>query len=374
MSERKHHVRTILKDLLDRYISGNINPKEQEFVEYLYDAMDKTGESPTDTDRIGQEIKAGVQKRVKKHIILRMHKAWYAAASIIILVSLFISYQIMDSSHTKNELQQVSTKNPSLLIGKQKRYDLLVTLPKGSRYTTINNEKVLALGSLANIEHTGKLRIENPSRSVFSVLLDDSTQVWLNYLATIELDPDFNKNNRAVRITGEVFFDVHKKYSAGKRTPFLVHSALQTIKVLGTKFNVSTSGNFEENVLLTEGSIQLTHNRYGTQVLIKPGQQAFLERDKSKILLIQSNNIEKAYAWRKGLFCFDSEKLGDVVLEFEQWYGTKISIDPAIANLPITGMINRYEDIRETLNMIKMTNNINYLEKKGNIYVTPANP
>ncbi|SPZ85454.1 FecR protein [Sphingobacterium multivorum] len=95
-------------------------------------------------------------------------------------------------------------------------------------------------------------------------------------MATIELDPDFNKNNRSVHITGEVYFDVHKQYTGGKKIPFSVHSALQTIEVLGTKFNVNTSGNSEENVLLTEGSIRLTHNRYGTQVFIKPGQTGFL--------------------------------------------------------------------------------------------------
>ena len=149
---------------------------------------------------------------------------------------------------------------------------------------------------------------------------------------------------------------------------------MQTIEVLGTKFNVNTSGNSEENVLLTEGSIRLTHNRYGTQVLIKPGQQAFLEKDKPKILLIQSENIEKANAWRKGLFYFDNEKLAEVALEFEQWYGIRIVIDSKIAGLPITGMISRYENISEVLAIIKMTNNINYIERKGTIYVTEANP
>lgn len=375
MSERKRHVRTVLKDLLDRYISGDTNPQERQFVEYLYDAMDREGEGQNDMDRVGEEIKDKVHHRIKKRTLsFHIPKIGYAAASILILFGIFISYKLIDNSKISDRVLHVANHNPSLIIGKEKRFDLLDTLPQGAHYTTINDEKVLALSTVSRGTDFGKLRIENPSRNVFSVLLNDSTQVWLNYLATIELDPDFNKNNRSVHITGEVYFDVHKQYTGGKKIPFSVHSALQTIEVLGTKFNVNTSGNSEENVLLTEGSIRLTHNRYGTQVFIKPGQQAFLEKDKPKILLIQSENVEKANAWRKGLFYFDNEKFAEVVPEFEQWYGIRIVIDPKIAGLPITGMISRYENIREVLAIIKMTNNINYIERKGTIYVTEANP
>ncbi|RKO72005.1 FecR family protein [Sphingobacterium puteale] len=371
MSERKRHVRTVLKDLLDRYISGRTNLKEQQFVEKLYDAIDKGGAEHTDLDRIGEEIREGVQKHIEKRPIpQRLHRTWYAAASVIILLGTFISYWVNKQENRPSTLYHATHQNPALIIGNQKRFDLLDTLPPGSHYTIINEEKVLALGAFPHRTSNGKLRIENPSRQVFSVLLDDSTQVWLNYMATLELDPNFNKSNRSVRVTGEVFFDVYKQYTMGKRIPFSVHSSLQTIEVLGTKFNVNASDGVEENVLLSEGSIRLTHNRYGTQVLIKPGQQAFVEKDKPKILLIQSRNIEKANAWRKGLFYFDSERLAEVVLEFEQWYGTDIRIDPVIADLPITGMISRYEDIEEVLNIIKMTNNINYSKKKGIIYVT----
>jgi len=375
MSERKRHVRTVLKDLLDRYISGDTNPQERQFVEYLYDAMDREGEGQNDMDRVGEEIIDKVHHRIKKRTLsFHIPKIGYAAASILILFGIFISYKLIDNSKISDRVLHVANHNPSLIIGKEKRFDLLDTLPQGAHYTTINDEKVLALSTVSKGTDFGKLRIENPSRNVFSVLLNDSTQVWLNYLATIELDPDFNKNNRSVHITGEVYFDVHKQYTGGKKIPFSVHSALQTIEVLGTKFNVNTSGNSEENVLLTEGSIRLTHNRYGTQVFIKPGQQAFLEKDKPKILLIQSENVEKANAWRKGLFYFDNEKFAEVVPEFEQWYGIRIVIDPKIAAVPITGMISRYENIREVLAIIKMTNNINYIERKGTIYVTEANP
>lgn len=376
MSERKRHVRAVLKDLLDRYISGSTNHKEQKLVEHLYDAMDRGKSESEDLVRIGEEIKAGVQQRIGKRRVsdFRLHTAWYTAASLFVVLGIYISFRIIDHYNTDDRPKQANLQNPSLFVGSQEHFDLLDTLPPGSHYTTINEEKVLALGTLAQTVGNSKLRIENPSRRVFSVLLDDSTQVWLNYMASLELDPNFNQGNRSVHVRGEVFFDVHKQYAMGRKVPFLVHSSLQTIEVLGTKFNVNTANGLEENVLLSEGSIRLTHNHYGTQVLIKPGQQAFIQKDKPKILLIQSKDIEKANAWRKGLFYFDNENFADVVLEFEQWYGAEIDIEPAIANLPITGMISRYEDIREVLNIIKMTNNINYSEKKGKIYVTQANP
>ena len=375
MFERKPYVRAILKDLLDRYLSGRTTTREQKFVERLYDAMDRKGEDPVDIDRIGQEIRTAVHQGTRKRgVHWYQPQIWYAAASILIILGIFIFYRNQHTTISPMKIAVSSNRNPSLLIGNKQRFDLLDTLPRGVRYTTINDEKVLALDLLADMESDEKLRIENPSRSVFSVLLNDSTQVWLNYLAAIEIDRDFNKNNRSVDVHGEVFFDVYKQYSAGKKVPFVVRSTLQTIEVLGTKFNVNASGHNEENVVLTEGSIRLKHNLYETQVIIKPGQQAFIDRSKPKILLIQSNNIEKASAWRKGLFYFENEKLSDVALEFEQWYGIKVIVDPAISNFPITGMISRYENIGDVLDIIQQTNNINYLEKKGKIYVTRTNP
>lgn len=376
MSERKRHVRAILKDLLDRYIAGNVNDSEQEFVEKLYDKVQRDASTETNIDPIGQDIKEGIHHRLqKKRSLINLYRPWYTAASIVLVCTLLIMARMIIRSNQRSAMEESAySSNPMLLLQNNERIDLLDTLPKGLRYTRMQEEKVLSIASLSDIANNGKVRIENPSRKVFSILLEDSTQVWLNYQASIEIDPGFQLDKRSVQVNGEVFFAVHKKYMAGKKVPFFVKTRMQTIEVLGTKFNVDASADHEENVLLAEGSVRLTHNHYGTQVLMKPGQQAFLEKGKSKILVIHSSEIEKANSWRKGLFYFENEKLLDVVDEFKAWYGSDIDIDPAIANVPITGIISRYENIEDALRMIKMTNNINYSIKKGKIYVTKLNP
>ncbi|SPZ85453.1 Uncharacterised protein [Sphingobacterium multivorum] len=142
MSERKRHVRTVLKDLLDRYISGDTNPQERQFVEYLYDAMDREGEGQNDMDRVGEEIKDKVHHRIKKRTLsFHILKIGYAAASILILFGIFISYKLIDNSKISDRVLHVANHNPSLIIGKEKRFDLLDTLPQGAHYTTINDEK-----------------------------------------------------------------------------------------------------------------------------------------------------------------------------------------------------------------------------------------
>jgi hypothetical protein len=109
MSERKRHVRTVLKDLLDRYVSGDTNPEERQFVEYLYDAMDREGEVQNDIDCIGEEIKEKVHHRIKKRTLsFHIPKIGYAAACIMILFGIFISYRLIDNSKTSDKVLHVT--------------------------------------------------------------------------------------------------------------------------------------------------------------------------------------------------------------------------------------------------------------------------
>ena len=65
-------------------------------------------------------------------------------------------------------------------------------------------------------------------------MLSDGTKIWLNSQSKLIYPTQFSDKERNVRLEGEAFFDVaHKEH-----LPFVVHSPLLAIKVLGTKFNV----------------------------------------------------------------------------------------------------------------------------------------
>lgn len=80
----------------------------------------------------------------------------------------------------------------------------------------------------------GENTVEVPKGQRASLMLSDGTKIWLNSQSKLIYPTQFSDKERNVRLEGEAFFDVaHKEH-----LPFVVHSPLLAIKVLGTKFNV----------------------------------------------------------------------------------------------------------------------------------------
>jgi transmembrane sensor len=53
---------------------------------------------------------------------------------------------------------------------------------------------------------------------------------------------------------------------------------------------------------------------------------------------VTHTQVEHNLAWRYGQISFENETLADAADEFARYGGTRIAVDPAIANRTITGM------------------------------------
>ncbi len=80
--------------------------------------------------------------------------------------------------------------------------------------------------------------------------LPDQTHVTLNRHSKIQYARDFAGKLREVTLSGEAFFKVTK--DAGK--PFIVHTPMANVKVVGTAFNVA-EGHGELEVSVSEGKV-----------------------------------------------------------------------------------------------------------------------
>ena len=98
--------------------------------------------------------------------------------------------------------------------------------------------------------------ISVPNTVVYNVILTDGTNVTINSGSSLKYQSNFlNNKNRKVYLKGEAFFDVTKN----KNAPFIVTTKKLNIKVLGTKFNVSSYNNDKNtSVVLEEGSVSIT--------------------------------------------------------------------------------------------------------------------
>ncbi|MGO3307725.1 MAG: FecR family protein [Sphingobacterium sp.] len=378
MSRNSNRIKNKLSTIFQRYVKGEASAEEERFVERFYQQIGQQKEGANiNFDRLEQEIKQTIDNRIssKNKVIKLGHNPYIRLAACLLLVctAAFIIFRMSGSEGTSESLQtvQVTKENPILSIGAEKSYDLDEDIQDSLAYRFIDDQKVFLLSALTEeIADDAPRKITNPTKKVFTFLLDDGSQVWLNAHSSIEFTPNFNKTERVVHVSGEVSLDVAKREQDGKPMPFFVKTPLQTVEVLGTQFSVNTQEVGEESVVLLEGKIKLEHNVYKTSVVLAPNQKAFLSTDNNRILVASADENNKVRAWRKGLFHFEGERVADVMKELAQWYEQPIQVSPAVRNLPITGMITRYEQLTDVLQIIEMTNNITFVEKKGVMYVT----
>ena len=106
---------------------------------------------------------------------------------------------------------------------------------------------------------------------VCTVLLPDSSTVYLNSQATLKYPTHFTKERR-VYLDGEAYFVVRKQN--GKR--FIVHTVSEAeVEVLGTEFNVKTNRQGASTTLVS-GAVKFisrTADKKERAVLIHPGQK-----------------------------------------------------------------------------------------------------
>lgn len=378
MSRNSNRIKNKLSTIFKRYVKGEASAEEERFVERFYQQIGQQKEGANiNFDRLEQEIKQTIDNQIssKNKVIKLGHNPYIRLAACLLLVctAAFIIFRMSVSDGTSESLQavRVTKENPILSIGAEKSYDLDDEVQDSSTYRVIDDQKVFLLSSLTEeMTDNAPRKITNPTKKVFTFLLDDGSQVWLNAHSSIEFMPSFNETERVVHVSGEVSLDVAKRIQDGKPLPFFVKTPLQTVEVLGTQFSVNTQEVGEESVVLLEGKIKLQHNVYKTSVVLAPNQKAFLSTDNNRILVASADENNKVRAWRKGLFHFEDERVADVMKELAQWYEQPIQVSPVVRNLPITGMITRYEQLTDVLQIIEMTNNITFVEKKGVMYVT----
>lgn len=197
------------------------------------------------------------------------------------------------------------------------------------------------------------------------ISLPDQSHVILNRNSNISYAEEFKGDVRQVNLSGEAYFDV--KHLPGK--PFVVHTALADIKVLGTAFNVT----------LTDSQLQVSVAR-GRVLVYTRYDSTYLEAGHTGTVLAMAGTIKKdltadsnlwGYATRQ--FKFRNTPLREVFRCIEKSYPCSISINnPGINNCRFTATLNNVSAeyvlslIAETLDLTVTKNDHEFvLEGKG---------
>jgi len=194
-----------------------------------------------------------------------------------------------------------------------------------------------------------------PKSKVFNITLSDGTKVWLNASSAIRYPVQFTSVTRKIHLCGEAYFEVAKEIGR----PFIVTTDRMDIEVTGTSFNVMAypNDNFVEATLI-EGEVTIKTAK--RDLTLTPGVQAKLNKTLND-LTAETVNIDLYTSWKEGLYIFEYENIKNVMTKISRWYDFEIIFDELInEKLHFSGTLHKYNDLRQTLNIIELTTNVKF--------------
>jgi|AGTN01.3.fsa_nt_gi Fe2+-dicitrate sensor, membrane component len=207
--------------------------------------------------------------------------------------------------------------------------------------------------------------IEVPVGQRASVILTDGTKVWLNAGSTLIYPAKFDKKSRTVELSGEGYFEV----AADKRKPFMVHTSMLNVKVLGTKFNVKAYADENVSVALAEGKVQVSANDNRVSLTLQPNEKLSYLKN-GQLVYDRSIDAEAISGWTSGELLFTDERLEDIVRTLERRFDVTIIIDtPELAGERFNCRTQPGVTVEQVLNLLKGTRKLNYTVENQTIKI-----
>lgn len=365
--------------LLELLQEGKLSPAQtEELVDWLGKERADLGATelimsqlskPVTNSELNPEIREALVSRLQQILVepdqkqpripVMMRRSFRYAAAVLVLLGLTIGFIIFNRS----------AETPSLAINEEKstpdnivagKDGAILTLADGSKMTldslgngviamqngakvSIHNGKLIYNSSDAAIDQIAYNTISTPRGRQFQLVLPDQTKVWLNAASSLKYPITFSGSERKVEVTGEAYFEVAKN----PKMPFRVQINNETtVEVLGTHFNINSYQNESDiKTTLLEGSVKIISN--GESALIKPGQQAKVERlnitmpNSNHIEILKAVNVDKVMAWKNGVFDFEDATLEEVMRQLERWYDIEVVYEKNIPKMEFLGKMGR---------------------------------
>ncbi|RXM47846.1 FecR family protein [Flavobacterium sp. YO12] len=368
------------KVLMEQFVSGEISSEgkaklldmldrpeySEEFDRILRENYDSVEIPPVSSERTEKFIKE-LQKKIEVSFeeedssssifnLFRWKRLMLAASFLLMIgVGSYFVFKKDNNHSSKLASHKAEDKKPG-------KTGAILTLSNGSKIvldsvgngllanqnnTTVSKKN----GGLVYDANSGAQVVYNtmttPRAHQYHLELSDGTKVWLNASSSITFPTSFAGNERKVKITGEVYFEVAKD----KKKPFRVLVNDMQINVLGTHFNVNAyQDEATVNTTLLEGSVLITEK--SKKILLKPGQQA--QKQKSGVIVVNNDvNTDEVLGWKNGLFYFEEANLQTVLRQLSRWYDVDVVYENGVPTRSFAGEIQRDLNLSQVLRILE---------------------
>ncbi|PZP50399.1 MAG: hypothetical protein DI598_05655 [Pseudopedobacter saltans] len=235
------------------------------------------------------------------------------------------------------------------------------TMHRTSEIMETNNDKI------ASSITSNTINPKNITQSVLQKTLLDGTKVVMKPGSKIWYESDFNKENRIVRIEGDVYFDVVHN----DKKPFIIHSGDLTTTVLGTAFEIKYwKKDKAASVMVTRGLVKVQKGEKNLALLHK---DEILTYDNVK----DSGNTAKIDAtplvtnWANKDLKFSGTDIEDILLTLSTRYNKHFIIQSDIVKrTPIVATFSYEDSIEDILKVLCTISRSNYVQSNDTITIS----
>ena len=315
-------------------------------------------------------LKNTIQERKSRRMTLR----WSVAASVILLIGLFVGRMVnewrdLDEMRMLAETERIVPGVKAELIlstGERVVLNQQRVSIEGVNETGIQNDSVTGLNyTTAKVQ--GEELVYNTMRipvgGFYQLALSDGSKVWLNSMTELRFPVAFTGEERKVYLTGEAYFEV----APDSKHPFIVVTEEgMEVKVYGTEFNMSTYQHGVVQTVLISGKVGIRVNATGKEVMLAPKQMAEYS-EKTGMVRVEEADPYRYIAWKDGEFVFERETIEEIMERLGRWYDVKVFYEnESLKQKRFTGVISRYENIEQVLRLIEGPATLRF-EVKGNV-------
>ncbi len=310
--------------------------------------------------------------------IIHIGYKWAAAASIIIILGLGSLYFFSYSPESEIDYNQIARVEPTsndvvLILADETRETfssdkIEIKYDKEGHLNVDNNQVEVPETTKATNQEEQLNQIVVPYGKHSFIVLSDGTKMWLNSGSRAIYPTKFIKKERQIFVEGEAYLEVSKD----PKRKFIVKTNDIDIKVLGTKFNVSSyPEDSRSSVVLLEGSVEASVNN--TKVKIKPNE--ILKYDKqTNNSNVSETNAAEYISWKDGWLLFKAENMADILVKLSRYYNVEMKIsDERVKMLTLSGKLDLKSECEEVLQAIATTAPISFKKVDNEIEITLNN-
>lgn len=374
---------SLTPELFSRYLENSSNAAELELLFNYFGTADDAELRLLILEELAQDTAYAVQDQdirlaaihdqlserifgtAKKPVLRSLLFSRAARIAAILLLVTSISLLIYKVSNTVNYSVVPGGQKASLILnGEVKNLKgqktAVLFRGKGVTVTTRADGSIVYTAYNADSLTASKMNtLETPRGGEYRVTLSDGSVVTLNSGSRLSFPTGFRGAERNVALEGEAFFEVAKN----AKMPFIVTIEGNAIRVLGTKFNVSSYQ--EDNGItatLIEGSI-LFSDKNNQQIKLKPNQQVNSHAGR---LTVKDVDAADYMAWTKGEFLFNDVPIATVMQKLGRWYNVEVDVQ-SLPDKNLYLKISRSADITEILNMLSKATDLEFQLKNNRI-------